>query len=529
MVVAHHPALSDLVPLRDFEPLRVASHTDMTAAVQFSLEKLASTSNRPIVLHTLPPPSSPSEPSTSSASTSKAPPISQKQVDSAVDALPKLVSILEIIKREFPACSTSTSTSAGEIGKPSKQGRLHQYTRLTTFETALEYQPVPDGVRVEEDAELEAVRQELVQLEWLTGRAGKAKRPRKRHSPCMLVVLSRQPLSALANSPHFTYQKSTIPQSKKRPRPADETAYTATGATSAAVPLTSTPLPPAQAASTKNSTAAPQPPRPDPSQPSAVAQPSSLTGSEPVETQKKRKPNRRRIRRKKEKEGRETAGAGAAKEVGGAAEAGPAGERDGAEERLPASIARRRDGHLRQNPQPNLLTPPPAPSNLLTKLRARIDRSDLNSLEMQWRDLLGNVEDYPEPDRLNSLYHLAPQLAKLWASATAQLQLQEGESLEAYDARLRGVYEEEMRKVKEARRALKAMSKLAGGREEQEQQDVVAQHDLEAEARLALKKLKRLECLLPSLREASGADKRAYVALDRRAYENGGPAWALER
>ena len=41
MGVQHHPALDELVPLSAFEPLRVASHTDMTAAVKFSLEKLA--------------------------------------------------------------------------------------------------------------------------------------------------------------------------------------------------------------------------------------------------------------------------------------------------------------------------------------------------------------------------------------------------------------------------------------------------------------------------------------------------------
>lgn len=41
MGVQHHPALDELVTLSAFEPLRVASHTDMTAAVKFSLEKLA--------------------------------------------------------------------------------------------------------------------------------------------------------------------------------------------------------------------------------------------------------------------------------------------------------------------------------------------------------------------------------------------------------------------------------------------------------------------------------------------------------
>lgn len=195
MGVAHHPALLGLVQLSDFEPLRVASHTDMTTAVHFSLERLAvshstrgrvstvktrkltrvisskqTTPERPLVLHTLPPPP-PSPPTLSSAPdpSPSAAQISQKQVETAVDAIPKLVSILEIIKRELPSCS-----DPGNGAKPSSP--LHQYTRLTTFESALDYQrPAPAEVQAETQ-DLEAVRQELVQLEWLSGRAGKAKR-----------------------------------------------------------------------------------------------------------------------------------------------------------------------------------------------------------------------------------------------------------------------------------------------------------------------------------------------------------------
>lgn len=200
------------------------------------------------MLHTLPPPPPPPPSSSSSPepepSTSAAQ-ISSKQVETAVDAIPKLVSILEIIKREFPSCSGTGGGGGG--AKPNDLAPLHQYTRLTTFETALDFQHLPSAEIQAEDQDLEAVRQELVQLEWLSGRAGKAKRyvlsrtgsplaalggsqaydirssmslqadprrsphrPRKRHSPCMLVVLSREPLSALAKSPHYTYVHSPL-------------------------------------------------------------------------------------------------------------------------------------------------------------------------------------------------------------------------------------------------------------------------------------------------------------------------------
>lgn len=128
-------------------------------------------SKRPLVLHTLPPP-----PPTASSSSSPEPVpstsaarISSKQVETAVDAIPKLVSILEIIKREFPSCSGAAKPN--DLLPP-----LHQYTRLTTFESALDFQHLPSTESQAEDQDLEAVRQELVQLEWLSGRAGKAKR-----------------------------------------------------------------------------------------------------------------------------------------------------------------------------------------------------------------------------------------------------------------------------------------------------------------------------------------------------------------
>lgn len=60
---------------------------------------------------------------------------------------------------------------------------MHQYTRLTTFEAAFAYQPgleeqaVAGGSTAAGDGRSrEEVRQELVQLEWLSGRAGPSKR-----------------------------------------------------------------------------------------------------------------------------------------------------------------------------------------------------------------------------------------------------------------------------------------------------------------------------------------------------------------
>ena len=138
---------------------------------------LPSTSTQPTLEATLPAP----EPS---ASTSKASTTTQK----SVDALPKLVSIVEVIKREYNTFLESLpvmdegkgkgkamdldEVESGEVVK--KREGLHQYTILTTFES-LGMAGGVDEVR-EGDDEKEKERQELIAMNWLTGKAGKGKR-----------------------------------------------------------------------------------------------------------------------------------------------------------------------------------------------------------------------------------------------------------------------------------------------------------------------------------------------------------------
>lgn len=67
-----------------------------------------------------------------------------------------------------------------------------------------------------------------------------------------------------------------------------------------------------------------------------------------------------------------------------------------------------------------------------------------------------------EPDRLNSLYHLAPQLGSLWASQATRPRV--SETPEAYRARLGRVYEEQAseaaRLERETRHAQKVVREL---------------------------------------------------------------------
>ncbi|BGP43494.1 hypothetical protein JCM10449v2_007529 [Rhodotorula kratochvilovae] len=225
-----HPALARLAPLARCHPVRVASHSQIRALVAFSLEHLRHPDPAPLLLHCLPPAPSPSTPA--------------KTLEASAAALPKLVSVAELVKREWlrldPAPSSSsssanalptTSTPASlELHAPApapappREG-LHQYTRLTSFEAlGLVAPPAPeDGQQGGGDGaphtaeEVERMRQELVAIEWLTGRAGKKRRPRRKHTPCMVVVLSVSPLDALPSS--FTHQPPAPvkpPRNKKR-------------------------------------------------------------------------------------------------------------------------------------------------------------------------------------------------------------------------------------------------------------------------------------------------------------------------
>lgn len=154
------------------------------------------------MLHCFPSSSSPS----SAASTS-----AFVVTRNSVDALPKLVSVAEVIKREYlrfliEVASVSVPPSVSNVDKgkgianedenassedskrvmPGQCEGLHQYTRLTTFEalgfdTSTVTKPKEVGdtkeqSRKEREEQAELERQELIKLEWLTGKPGSNKR-----------------------------------------------------------------------------------------------------------------------------------------------------------------------------------------------------------------------------------------------------------------------------------------------------------------------------------------------------------------
>ncbi|GAA6004587.1 uncharacterized protein JCM10292_005683 [Rhodotorula paludigena] len=262
---APHPLVPRLVPLVDSHPLRIASHSHIHATVHWALAHLQDPANPPLVLHTLPPPP-PAAASSSSSSTSTIAPLSAPTLAHATAALPKLVSVAELVKRQFAHVSSAPTTGESlELGledatravkgkrTPRGPEGLHQYTLLTSYEALGAAPPDPAGARgadEQEDAdaeELERMRRELVQLEWLTGRAGKQRRPRRKHTPCMLIVLSRSPLDELETlSSAWTHQPPLAVRANKKSRSTEDAAAASTSkvkkrphgdGNSAAVPL----------------------------------------------------------------------------------------------------------------------------------------------------------------------------------------------------------------------------------------------------------------------------------------------------
>jgi hypothetical protein len=125
-----------------------------------------------------------------------------------------------------------------ETREKGKREGLHQYSLLTTFEQ-LGFETISPPTKEDETAqeakekdqeEAELERQELIKMEWLTGKGGKDKRfalllslsrlfprstvdegsyvrecrPRMRHTPCMVVVLSTRKVEGLAEAGDFT-------------------------------------------------------------------------------------------------------------------------------------------------------------------------------------------------------------------------------------------------------------------------------------------------------------------------------------
>ncbi|GAA5892826.1 hypothetical protein JCM6882_000589 [Rhodosporidiobolus microsporus] len=403
---ATHLALATLLPpalLAHSHPLRVTSQSSLNNLVGFSLAHLRHRSPAPLVLHCLP---SPTPPSSSVAQPTPAPPPAaalpvpagapsdkrDKAAETSVAALPKLVSVCEIIKREWfsvPLSSVpSSSTSAPErapspsLREPGgeeqrRQEGLHHYSLLTTLEALALADPERRSGRDREEKEMEEAEAELVKMNWLTGGAGRRKRPRRKHSPCMIIVLSPSPLPSLS-SKSWTYQPPSPPPKPKKRTPTTEEGENADG----------------------------------------------------DEAQKKK---RRRRRRKGGKagisfgsscDGDQVIAPGQARRDRYERRSWFWDGKEGGESGLSSSAA--------ATPRrPNIL------ARAVAHAMAPLNRMDLRGLERHWGEVNANTEGYSEPDRLSALLVAAPSLAARWVD-TAVVPFRRGEGQEEWERRVRG-------------------------------------------------------------------------------------------
>ncbi|KAM0756002.1 hypothetical protein T439DRAFT_376265 [Meredithblackwellia eburnea MCA 4105] len=239
--------------------VRISPRTKMETIISQALAHLVDPTKSPIALHSLPFDHSFSRPGPSTSTPLEAahplpdpPPTpitkhksstSSSSAASSVASIPKLVSIVEIIKRSLPLPSPldtpgdleteivvdgnedvgtridnteqNPESQGGEQKKRKRLKRkrkgkgsvnLHQYTRVGALE---ELDLIDERIEGEDEDTAEERKRDKIALDWLESGAGGTKRPKRKHTPFMVVILSARPLPALVPR-GFSYQPSTI-------------------------------------------------------------------------------------------------------------------------------------------------------------------------------------------------------------------------------------------------------------------------------------------------------------------------------
>ncbi|KAJ6614606.1 hypothetical protein B0H10DRAFT_141954 [Mycena sp. CBHHK59/15] len=158
--------------------MRITSSGKMTAWVAFALDFLEKHEDIPIVLHTLPAPPKPA-PDPASAD---APPPRAASASNATSTIPRLISVVEIIKREY--------LKKLELAHSSTLSGLHQYNEVDTLE-ALGLGAPGEG------PELDAAARRSQEIAAALG--GKT-HLKTRQTPFMKITLSRVELTGLSSA-----------------------------------------------------------------------------------------------------------------------------------------------------------------------------------------------------------------------------------------------------------------------------------------------------------------------------------------
>ncbi|KAJ7461699.1 hypothetical protein B0H11DRAFT_2175463 [Mycena galericulata] len=176
--------------LQDSEPdnpqlLRITNHGKITTWVSFALDFLEKYENIPIVLHTLPAPLKTTPIAENLDGAELAPPANAPSFSHTASTVPRLISVAEIIKREY--------VKKLELEHSSTLTGLHQYNEIGTLE---DLGLIPPAPALSQDAD------SLRSQEIIATLQGKAHLKTKQ-TPFMKITLSRTQLTGLTAA---TYQ-----------------------------------------------------------------------------------------------------------------------------------------------------------------------------------------------------------------------------------------------------------------------------------------------------------------------------------
>ncbi|OAV86610.1 hypothetical protein PTTG_08527 [Puccinia triticina 1-1 BBBD Race 1] len=168
-------------------------------------EGLREGDRRPLCLHTLPKPGTPVEDIEKTITRSKSNPDK--------NGVGRLISIVEILKRDFPGNDRSIRPSKRQKVEPSElaqasSNQLHQYNEYGSLESLiLERSNSSDLSESDKRASLMARQDKIVQ-EFLNE---ERKRPRQSHTPWLKIYLWKNKIQSLTNLPNVCYQQPSVP------------------------------------------------------------------------------------------------------------------------------------------------------------------------------------------------------------------------------------------------------------------------------------------------------------------------------
>ncbi|KAH9448155.1 hypothetical protein KEM48_008772 [Puccinia striiformis f. sp. tritici PST-130] len=191
----------------DFRLVQVSYKTKVSKCVSISLSLLEENDQRPLCLHTLPPPGTTVEDIERTITTSKQNPDK--------NAVGRLISIVEIIKRDFAGNGSNRSskrqkrTDLNDSAPLCSSDQLHQYNQYGSLESLILERSLSSDLSESEKRASMIARQDKILQEFLNE---ERKRPRQSHTPWLKIYLWPTKIKSLTNVLNVFHQQPSIPR-----------------------------------------------------------------------------------------------------------------------------------------------------------------------------------------------------------------------------------------------------------------------------------------------------------------------------